>query len=96
MSDSARKRKLTPEGRKSLSDKRKNEKNPMFGKKQSKYCIESKFKSVNQFSITGDFIKTWKSFKEVSEYLLINRNSIRMVCNGQRKTAGGYKWSFNN
>ena len=96
MSEGARKRKLTPEGRKSLSDKRKGEKNPMFGKKQSRFCIESKFKSVNQFSITGEFIKTWRSLKEVSEYLLINRNSIRMVCNGQRKTAGGYKWSFNN
>jgi hypothetical protein len=95
MSESAKKRKLSPESRKSLSEKRKGERNSMFGKKQSKFCIESKYKSVNQFSITGDFIKTWKSLKEVSEYLLINRNSIRMVCNGQRKTAGGYKWKFN-
>lgn len=36
----------------------------------------------------------WKSLKEVSEYLLINRNTIRMVCNNQRKSAGGYKWKF--
>ena len=66
----------------------------MFGKKQSKYCIESKYKPVIQYSLDGNILKEWKSLKEVSEYLLINRNTIRMVCNNQRKSAGGYKWKF--
>jgi hypothetical protein len=95
MSESAKKRILSDEGRKSLSEKRKGVKNPMFGRSQSKYCIESKFKSVIQLTLEGEFIKIWKSLKEVSEYLLINRNTIRMVCNGQRNSAGGYKWKFN-
>jgi hypothetical protein len=94
MSESAKKRKISDKGRKSLSEKRKGENNPMFGKKQSIKCIISKLKPIIQYSLTGDFIKEWKSLKEVSEYLLINRNCIRMVCNGQRKSAGGYKWEF--
>jgi hypothetical protein len=86
--------KLIKEGRKSLSEKRKGVKNPMFGKKQSKNCIEGKYKQVNQYDLNVDFIKSWKSLKEVSEYLSINRNSIRMCANNQRKSAGGYKWKF--
>lgn len=94
MSESAKKRKLSEQGRKSLSEKRKGEKNPMYGKKQSIYCIESQYKPVIQLTNDGEIIKEWKSLKEVSEYLLINRNTIRMVCNNQRKSAGGYKWKF--
>jgi len=94
MTESARKRKLTDEGKKLLSEKRKGEKNSMFGRKQSKHCIESKYKPVEQFDLNGNFIKSWKSLKEVSEYLSINRNSIRMCSNNQRKSAGGYKWKF--
>jgi hypothetical protein len=95
MSESAKKRIISDEGRKTLSEYRKGSKNSMFGKKQTNFCIESKYKPVTQLTLDGEVIKTWKSLKEVSEYLLINRNSIRMVCNGQRKTAGGYKWKFN-
>lgn len=94
MSESAKKRKMSDEGRKLLSEKRKGKNNSMFGKKQSKYCIESKYKPVIQYSLDGNILKEWKSLKEVSEYLLINRNTIRMVCNNQRKSAGGYKWKF--
>jgi hypothetical protein len=95
MSESAKKRKLTDEGRKSLSIHRKGSNNPMFGRTQSKHCIESKHKPVTQYSLSGDFIKEWESLKKVSEYLCINRNTIRMVCNNQRKSAGGYIWKFN-
>jgi hypothetical protein len=94
MSESAKKRKLTETGRKNLSQKRMGSKNPMFGKKQSLYCIKSKMKLVTQFTVSGEFVREWESLKSVSESLSINRNSIRMVCNGQRKSAGGYKWLF--
>lgn len=94
MSASAKKRKISDEGRKSISEKRKGEGNPMFGKQQSIKCVETNSKPVIQYSLNGDLLKVWKSLKEVSEYLLINRNSVRMVCNGQRKSAGGYKWKF--
>lgn len=94
MKSSAKLRKITEEGRKKLSLSRLGSKNSMFGKKQSKFCIESKFKPVVQISLDGNIIKEWGSLKEVSEYLLINRNTIRMVCQNKRKTAGGYKWKF--
>lgn len=95
LSEIAKKRKLSEEGRKSLSVKRKGSGNSMYGKKQSKFCIESKYKPVIQINMCDEIIKYWSSIKEVSEYLLINRNTIRMVCNGERKSAGGYKWIWN-
>jgi group I intron endonuclease len=94
MSVSAKKRKISEEGRKSLSIHRTGQKNPMYGKKQSRYCIESKQKPITQLSENNEIIKDWLSIKQESQYLSINRNSIRMVCNNQRKTAGGYKWVF--
>jgi len=94
MSDSAKKRKLSEKGRKSISKYRIGEKNPMYGKKQSSFCIESKQKPVIQISENGEIIKEWASIKQASQYLSINRNSIRMVCNNQRNYAGGYKWLF--
>lgn len=94
MRESAKLRKITDEGRKKLSLSKMGQKNPMFGKKQSKSFIENQFKPVIQLSINNEIIKEWGSLKEVSEYLLINRNTIRMVCQGKRKTAGGYKWKF--
>ena len=94
MSESAKKRKITEEGRKKLSKSRTGSKNHMYGKKQSLFCIESKYKPVTQLTLDGEFVSEWKSLKEVSEYLSINRNTIRMVCNNQRRSAGGYKWKF--
>ena len=64
-------------------------------KNNQNFASKKKNKSVNQFDFDGNFIKTWKSLTEVSQYLSINRNTIRMVCNGQRNSAGGYKWKFN-
>lgn len=94
MSESAKKRKITDLGRKKLSKSRIGVKNSMYGKKQSLLCIESKYKPVIQYTLEDEFVCEWRSLKEVSEYLLINRNTIRMVCNNQRKSAGGYKWKF--
>ena len=72
-----------------------NKKNIMLYENEStRYCIESKQKPITQLSENNEIIKDWLSIKQASQYLSINRNSIRMVCNNQRKTAGGYKWVF--
>ena len=34
------------------------------------------------------------NIKSASERTGVNRNNISSVCNGKRKTAGGYKWEF--
>jgi len=92
----AQKRRLTKEGRKRLSKHRMGEKNSMYGKKQSKHCIELKYKPIIQMDGDNNIIKSWVSMKSVTDELGINRNGLRMVCNGDRKSAGGFKWKWKN
>lgn len=61
-------------------------KNKLIGK----CCI------VNQYTIDGDLIETYKSIKEATEKLEIEKTLISKVCNrqGAHKLAGGYVWRF--
>ena len=58
--------------------------------------VEKQSKAVNQYTKDGVFIKQWKSAREASESLNINRATIKMVCYGraQRHTAGGFIWRY--
>jgi hypothetical protein len=50
-------------------------------------------KQVHQIDInTGEIIKTWSSTREPQRILGIS--NIGDVCNGKRKTMGGYIWKF--
>jgi len=53
-------------------------------------------KQVNQYSLNGEFIKTWDSIYEAEKFLKIKSSGISMVCKEKRKTAGGYKWEYKN
>lgn len=47
---------------------------------------------INQYSLTGEFIKTWRGAKEVKEVLNIDDSSVRKCCKGVKKSSGGYQW----
>ena len=51
-------------------------------------------KKVNQYDLQGNFIKMWKSTREVERTLGINHTSISFCCNGKYKKAGGYIWKY--
>lgn len=62
-------------------------------------------KSVDMLSIDGEFIKTFHSFKDAAEFLLISgftsnksiggiRAHIIDVCKGKRNAAYGYRWRY--
>lgn len=51
-------------------------------------------KPVHQYSIAGEYIKTWDYMGEAAKTLGIAKTSISAVCLGKRKTAGGFKWSY--
>lgn len=55
---------------------------------------ESMKKGVSQFSTNGEFIRDWDCAKSATEVLGIQSSHISKVCNGQRKTAGGFVWRF--
>lgn len=52
----------------------------------------SKCKKVNQYTLNNEFIKTWDSIIDTQTNLHIGH--ISQVCNGIRKSAGGFGWKF--
>ena len=56
--------------------------------------LNKRRKPVLQYDKDYTFIKKWKSIEEAQNTLKIEH--IWEVCNGMRKTAGGYKWEFAN
>lgn len=54
----------------------------------------AKRREVLQYSIYGEFIKHWKSIKDVETELKIPNQNIVKVCQGKRHTAGGYVWEY--
>lgn len=51
-------------------------------------------KQVDQYDLENNYIQTFTSIKEAANTTGANYNSIGMVCNGKRKTAGGFLWKF--
>lgn len=51
-------------------------------------------KAVNQYSLSGEFIKEFHSGMEAFRKTGIANTSITLCCSGKLKTAGGYRWEF--
>ena len=51
-------------------------------------------KKVYQYTKDGKFIKEWDYMSLAAEELNINKANIGEVCNGNRRTAGGYIWKY--
>ena len=51
---------------------------------------------VDQYSLDGVYIKTFKSAKEAAESLNKRNPAIIECCKGLRKTAFGFKWKYSN
>lgn len=69
------------------------EKNPSFGKigKES-----HSHKPVLQYDMQGNFIKKFYGIAEAQRETGIIFQNISKVCKGERKSAGGYIWRFEN
>lgn len=53
-------------------------------------------RSINQYEVTNKFIRNFNSIKEASDILNIKVRGIINVMKGRAKTAGGFKWKYNN
>lgn len=81
-----------------LFDSYKNGYNQSFGgdsvsgyeRPKSKDCKNSK--RICQISLDSELIKIWDCATDASNELHIDQSSISMVCQGKRKTAGGFVW----
>lgn len=56
---------------------------------------ESSKRSISQIDLkTGHILRTFSSITEASLETNIYRRNINFVCQGKRKSAGGYKWQY--
>lgn len=51
-------------------------------------------KKVKQYDRQLNFVKEWDCISDIERTLKISSSHISQVCNGKRKTAGGYIWKF--
>lgn len=51
-------------------------------------------KQVYQFDKQGNFLNSYESVAEAERQTKVHHSNIVSVCNGKRKSAGGYKWSY--
>lgn len=65
-----------------------------LGTKQSIETIKKKSRPVNQYTLDGQFIRTWIGASQAMQELGIDKSSIGRVCKGTKKSAGGFKWSY--
>lgn len=87
---------LSEERKKKLSEyfkgrpnyKNKGENNGMYGK------IPTNAKKIIQLTKEDVFIKEWNSMDEASRTLNLYSSNIFKVCNGERKTCGGFHWKY--
>ena len=59
------------------------------GSEQTKLSI-----TVYQYTLAGDYIKHYDSISDASRCNNITNGKISDCCNGKRKSAGGYRWSY--
>ena len=52
-------------------------------------------KSVNQYDMDGNFIKSYESLSQASRETGISVSSISKNTRGDHQTAGGYVWKYN-
>lgn len=64
-----------------------------YGSRNEK-ILEKKQKAIIQLSKDNEFIKIWKSAKEIERQLHILHTSIANCCRGYSKTSGGYVWRY--
>ncbi len=54
------------------------------------------YKPILQYNLNMEFIKEWKSTKEIYNELHITPAAISMCCGGRSKTSGGFIWRHKN
>jgi hypothetical protein len=53
-------------------------------------------KSINQYSMTGYFLKKWDCGLDIKRSLGFNNSNISSCCKGRLKSSSGFIWKYNN
>lgn len=58
--------------------------------------VYDNYRKINQYDISGKFIKTWDSIKDIVKEFNIDSSSISHVCGGSRLLSAGYQWRYDD
>lgn len=56
--------------------------------------IKAQGRAINQYSLEGEFIKTWDCVSDAGRFFNTDRSSIARCCKGQFKKSAGFKWRY--
>lgn len=56
--------------------------------------LKQRQKAVKQYTIDGEFLAEYHAILEATRQTNVHRNTIVWVCEGKRKTAGGFTWRY--
>lgn len=70
------------------------DKNPFYGRHHTEESLAKFRKRVEQYSIDGEYIRTFDSLTEASEILDVDKSSLSKACKGTYKTYAGYQWKL--
>jgi hypothetical protein len=51
-------------------------------------------KKVLQYTIDGEFVKEWESYKIAAKELNVHPNAISIAARGKQKTSAGFIWKY--
>lgn len=108
--------KVSKQTRLKISISKMGNKNPMFGKKQTKETIMKRVKKMKGHKVSertreliglangkkvaqidinsNEILQIYNSASEAARANGLNNSKISSVCNGRRKTTGGYRWEY--
>lgn len=61
---------------------------------EAKKGIATKVSKVIQFTLSGDFVREWKSQSEAARALHLDSSAISKCCKGKRNKVGNFKWQY--
>lgn len=53
-------------------------------------------KAITQFTLEGDYIRSWDSARKAADALNIQNSHISECCKGKLNKTGGYIWKYSN
>jgi group I intron endonuclease len=78
-----------------MSESRRGVRNPNFGKTGTKHpASQSRVRSVEQSSLTGEVIATYPSGREAMRQTGVHYSNIASCASGNRQHAGGFVWHY--
>lgn len=69
--------------------------NVNYGEANNKRCYTERIGTIYQYTLDGRLYWLWRSATECSKITGFSQGNISAACGGRRKTAHGFKWSYN-